>query len=75
MQTNPQIRQSSRYALLELTLTTANVTPPMSYSEMQDFVKRKYGEQPLNYFNGNHALWVINITDRTIRALSLKLEL
>lgn len=75
MQTNPQIRQSSRYALLELTLTTANVTPPMSYSDMQDFVKRKYGEQPLNYFNDNHALWVINITDRTIRALSLKLEL
>lgn len=44
-------------------------------SELQLFVKKKYGEQPLNYFNANYALWIVDIYERQIRPLSIKIEI
>ena len=75
MQKHDTARQSNKYCVLELNLTKAIITDPMPLHELNDFVKRKYGEQPLNYFNNNHSLWVIDILNRTIRPLSIKLEL
>lgn len=75
MQKNDTARPIPKYCVLELTLLKAMVTDPMPLHELNEFVKRKYGEQPLNYFNNTHSLWVIDIVNRTIRPLSIKLEL
>lgn len=64
-----------KFCILELTADNCIITPPMYMSEIQLFVKRKYGEQPLNYFNANYALWIVDIYDRQIRPLSLKIEI
>lgn len=68
-------RHNNLYSVLELTAKGCSVTPPMQMHEIQDFIKKKYGEQPLNYFNDNHALWIIDINERQVRALSIKIEI
>lgn len=65
----------NRYAILELNRDRAIVTDTMSYHEIQQFVKNKYSDQPLSYFNSSHNLWLIDVTNRTIKPLSIKLEL
>lgn len=65
----------NRYAILELNRDRALVTDSMSFMEIQEFVKKKYSDQPLSYFNSSHNLWLIDVTNRTIRPLSIKLEL
>lgn len=51
------------------------VTDPMSMAEVDQFIKKKYGEQPLNYFNDTHSLWLIDISNRSIRPLSIRIEI
>jgi hypothetical protein len=67
--------QYPKYCILELNADNVVMTPPMYMSELLAFVRNKYGEQPLNYFNANYALWIVDINQRQIRPLSLKIEL
>jgi hypothetical protein len=64
-----------KYCILELNNDSCILTPPMYLSEIHAFVRNKYGEQPLNYFNANYAIWIIDIYERQIRPLSLKIEI
>lgn len=72
---NHPAKSEHKYCILELTSDSCIITPPMYMSELQLFIKKKYGEQPLNYFNANYALWIVDIHERTIRALSIKIEI
>lgn len=76
MSDNPyQSRANNLYSILELNSKGCAVTAPMKAHEISDFIRKKYGEQPLNYFNENHALWIIDISERQVRALSIKIEI
>lgn len=66
---------SDRYCILELKPDKALVTDPMYIHELTEFVRKKYSEQPLSYFNSNHALWIVNIDRNEVRPLSLKIEI
>jgi len=67
--------QYNKYCILELNADSVVLTPPMYMSELHAFVKNKYGEQPLSYFNANYALWIVDIYQRQIRPLSIKIEI
>lgn len=67
--------QEHKYCILELNADNVVLTPPMYMSELLHFIRQKYGEQPLNYFNANYALWIVDIYERQIRPLSLKIEI
>lgn len=70
-----EITKANKYCLLELNVTGCSVTPPMTFLELNQFIKKKYAEQPLEYFNDKKLLWIINLNERTIKILSLKIEL
>lgn len=60
--------------VLEFQDGIANLTEPMPRYQAQDYLIRKYREQPLNYFNSDRSIWIVDATDRTIRIASLKVE-
>jgi hypothetical protein len=75
MQSKVTTKWSDRYCILELKPDKALVTDPMFIHELTEFVRKKYSEQPLSYFNSNHALWIVNIDKNEVRPLSLKIEI
>lgn len=60
--------------VLEFQDGIAQLTEPMPRYQAQDYLIRKYREQPLNYFNIDRSIWIVDATDRTIRIASLKIE-
>lgn len=75
MQNFASTKLPTKYCIIELNSTKAIVTDPMSMAEVDQFIKKKYGEQPLNYFNDTHSLWLIDIANRSIRPLSIRIEI
>lgn len=75
MQINSGPKLPTKYCIIELNASKAMVTDPMSMAEVDQFIKKKYGEQPLNYFNDTHSLWLIDISNRSIRPLSIRIEI
>ena len=61
--------------LLEINKTGAVVTDPMTPYMLQEFILAKFRDQPINYFNQEKRLWVINIETTDIRPVSLKVEI
>lgn len=66
---------SDKFALLEINEEDAVISPTMSYSEITEFAMNRYKEQTLDYFNFNKNLFIINISRKSIRPLSIKLEI
>jgi hypothetical protein len=65
-----------RYQLLEIMNGEARVYAVMTGKEFNDFVVSKYREQPIQYFNIQHRLYIIEHGDHVIiRPLSVKVEL
>lgn len=60
--------------VLEFQDGMAQLTEPMPRYQAQDYLIRKYREQPLNYFNSDRSIWIVDASDRTIRIASLKIE-
>lgn len=52
----------------------AILSEPMPRYQAQDYLIRKYREQPLNYFNQDRTIWIVEPDVRTIRIASLKIE-
>jgi hypothetical protein len=65
---------NDKFAILEINKEDCNISPTMEYNELSEFAKNRYASQPLEYFNNSKNLWVINITQKTIRPLSVKIE-
>lgn len=65
---------SNMVQVLEFQDGIAQLTEPMPRYQAQDYLIRKYREQPLNYFNSDRSIWIVDSTDRTIRIASLKVE-
>lgn len=60
--------------VLEFQDGMAQLTEPMPRYQAQDYLIRKYREQPLNYFNSDRSIWIVDASDRSIRIASLKIE-
>lgn len=60
--------------VLEFQNGIAYLSEPMAKYQAQDYLIRKYREQPLNYFNNDRSIWIVDPSDRTIRIASLKVE-
>lgn len=63
------------YQILDIQKEKAMVTEPMDKGTLENFVNNKYMDQPLRYFNENRTLWIINLTTREVRPLSIKIEI
>lgn len=63
------------YQILDIQKEKAMVTEPMDKGTLENFVNNKYMDQPLRYFNENRTLWIINLTSREVRPLSIKIEI
>jgi hypothetical protein len=77
MQTKTDItaKLSTKYCLVEIQAQKCIITDPMNYFELINFIKVKYQDQPLKYFNQNRNLHIIDINTREIRPLSLRIEI
>jgi hypothetical protein len=62
------------YQVLDIQSEKAILTDPMDKLTLENFVVRKYLDQPLRYFNEGRSLWVINLETRDIRPLSVRVE-
>ena len=60
--------------VLEFQQGIATLSEPMVRYQAQDYLIRKYREQPLTYFNQDRTIWIIDLTEKTIRTASLKIE-
>lgn len=60
--------------VLEFQNGIAILSEPMPRYQAQDYLIRKYREQPLNYFNNDRSIWIVDQSDRSIRIASLKIE-
>ena len=65
---------SNMVQVLEFQDGIAILSEPMPRYQAQDYLIRKYREQPLNYFNSDRSIWIVDSADRTIRIASLKVE-
>lgn len=65
---------TDKYAILEINKDECVVSPTMEYNEMSEFARNRYSSQPLEYFNNSKNIWIINITQQTIRPLSVRFE-
>ncbi len=61
--------------ILEFQNGIAILSEPMIRYQAQDYLIRKYRDQPLNYFNKDAHIWLVDVENRTIRTASLKLEI
>lgn len=68
-------KELSMYQILDIQKEKALLTEPMDKGTLENFVNNKYMDQPLRYFNENRSLWIVNLTSREIRPLSVKLEI
>jgi hypothetical protein len=68
------ITLSKMVQVLEFQQGIATLSEPMAKYQAQDYLIRKYREQPLNYFNQDRTIWIVDVSDKTIRAASLKIE-
>jgi hypothetical protein len=73
--TDNSAKLSTKYCLVEIRADNCLMTDPMTYYELLQFVRTKYQDQPLKYFNQDRHLHVIDITTREIRPLSLRIEI
>ena len=65
---------SNMVQVLEFQDGIAILSEPMPRYQAQDYLIRKYREQPLNYFNNDRSIWIVDQSDRSIRIASLKIE-
>jgi hypothetical protein len=66
---------STKYCLVEIRADNCLMTDPMNYFELLQFVRIKYQDQPLKYFNQGRHLHIIDMVTHEIRPLSLRIEI
>lgn len=66
---------NDKFCLMEINEDDVVVSPTMNYQEITQFSKNRYASLTLESFNAERNLYIINITRKSIRPLSIKIEI
>lgn len=66
---------NDKFCLMEINEDDVVVSPTMNYQEITQFSKNRYASLTLESFNAERNLYIINISRKSIRPLSIKIEI
>ena len=68
-------QDTDMYVVVVVNLNGVETSEPMTEEQVSRYITKKFGEQPLNYFNDNGRIKVIHLRTGLVRMARVRLEL